>query len=103
MDKNNLKDGMIQNRLINAKKTDRIAKASQMLSDDQLEKVTGGYVSAYGWSSGWEIVCPQCGAEEYRNFDSWIESDEDSLDGFQCLRCQYVFGVDNKGHYWRNI
>ena len=101
MDKNDLKDRLIQDRLINAKKTDRNADASQMLSDDQLEKVTGGYISSDGWSSGWEIVCPQCG--EMYNFTTWIESNDDSLDGFECQSCGKVFGVDASGRYWKQL
>ena len=103
MDKNNLKDRLIQDRLINAKKTGRIAKASQMLSDDHLEKVTGGYMSTEGWSSNYNIVCPNCAAEKYNDFVTWIESDDDKMDGFQCQRCGCIFGVDAKGRYWGNI
>ena len=73
------------------------------IPDDQLDRVAGGYVESAGWAAGWNVVCPGCGAEAYNDFDSWIESEDDCMDGFKCRRCGMVFGIDNKGRIWGNI
>ena len=78
-------------------------KERVLLSDEQLKNVTGGFVSVSSWSAGWEIICPNCGAENMYEFDTWIASDDDRLDGFQCRHCMYTFGVDSEGRYWGNI
>ena len=99
MDRDNLKDRLIQERLSNAKKTDRKAKAYRELSADQLEKVTGGFWETEGYSKGHWIECPNCQMSRKSDFVTYIASDDKQLDEFEC-KCGFVFYVDSDGFYW---
>ncbi len=79
--------------------TDMLAK-KKVLSDAELEDVAGGFVDGSGWAQGKTIVCPNCGEYRPQFFSTWIESDYNRLDGYQCLYCGFEFGVDVNGQYW---
>ena len=39
-----------------------------ILNDDNLEKVSGGFLATEGYNAGTEIVCPNCGNIEKSRF-----------------------------------
>ena len=88
--------------LQNARKIERRVTGRQRLSDDQLEKVAGGFVEYEGWAAGYEIVCPECGADTKCSFNTFVLDNSIRLAGYECLNpaCRFVFGVDSGGSYW---
>ncbi len=89
--------------LQNARKIERRVTGRHKLSDDQLEKVAGGFVEDEGWAAGYEIVCPECGADTKCSFNTFVLDNSVRLAGYECLNpaCRFVFGVDSEGSYWR--
>ncbi|MCR5774702.1 MAG: hypothetical protein K6G42_06415 [Lachnospiraceae bacterium] len=70
------------------------------LDDDMLTQVSGGYWETAGYSSGYYVKCPICGEERESMFNTWVENDTTKLDGFKCLNCGELFGVDVHGIVW---
>ena len=77
------------------KKMDVTLKKKGRLSDDELDKVSGGYTEYQGYANGWEIKCPVCGRSGVNDFQSWMD-DETRADFFLC-RCGYTFAVNQNG------
>ena len=88
--------------LKNAMKIERRVTGRQKLSDDQLEKVAGGFIEDDGWAAGYEIVCPRCKADTKYSFNTFVMDNSVRLAGYECLNpaCRCVFGVDSAGNYW---
>ena len=99
MDQDNLKDRLSHERLSNAKKTNRKAKAYRELSVDQLEEVTGGFWETEGYSANYWIECPNCQRSRKSDFVTHIARSDYQIDEFEC-KCGFVFYVDSQGYYY---
>ncbi len=76
------------------------AGAAKKISEEDLDNVSGGYYETSGYASGYYIVCPNCGESRKNMINTWVESDVDELDGFQCINCGNIFGVNSSGKVW---
>ncbi len=68
------------------------------LSDDDMEKVSGGFKNDRGYSKETEIVCHACGETDEGNFEIWNVAN-DERDYFRCHTCGHTFTVDKNGIY----
>ncbi len=88
--------------LQNAKNSGRKVTRRRKLSDDQLEKVAGGFLEDEGYAAGHEILCPFCEADTKCSFDTFVLDSRAQIAGYKCLNpaCGCMFGVDALGNYW---
>lgn len=75
------------------------AEAPVKLSDDQIQKVSGGFVETVGYAAGHTIACPYCGNQYEPNFSYWLE-DAGAQNGYTCNVCGANFWVDQGGFYY---
>ena len=76
-----------------------LAEAPVKLSNDQIQKVSGGFVETEGYAVGHTIVCPYCGNQYEPNFTWWMECDG-TQNGYTCSVCGASFWVDDTGYYY---
>lgn len=70
---------------------------ANLLKDEELLKVSGGYDETQGFSAGFKIKCPCCGASNVGNFDS---NSVNTLGQqfYQCKNCGQAFLLDGGGY-----
>ena len=76
---------------------EEINKGFSKLSEDELDNVSGGFISEDGASWGYDVICPNCGNS---NRDSIIIGRKymyGEYDTFRCRACRTPFGVDVDG------
>ena len=67
-----------------------------IMNDNELETVSGGYTETNGYAKGFAIICPKCGASVQADFET---SAVDSLgQQFYRCRCGQAFLADAGGH-----
>ncbi len=77
------------------------AERNLKVSDEEMEKVAGGYLERNGYAWGYNISCPRCRRSEESNFETWIYDDVRGEDGFRCRNCGYTFTVDYYGNMYQ--
>ena len=82
-------------KLSDLKKSDITLKKRGKLSDDELDKVSGGYTEYQGYAKGYEVVCPVCGRNGVDDFDSWM--DHETCSDFFVCKCGYTFAISQNG------
>jgi DNA-directed RNA polymerase subunit RPC12/RpoP len=75
------------------------AAAPVKLNDNEIEKVSGGFVEHEGYANGHTIACPYCGNQYEGNFSWWLE-DGVCQNGYTCQVCGASFWVDEGGFYY---
>ena len=61
-----------------------------IISDDNLEQVSGGFKATEGYCKGSEIACPNCGNSEQTLFE-FDPVGTQECDYFRCLKCGQQF------------
>jgi len=69
------------------------------LSDEAIQKVSGGFVEHEGYAASHTIICPYCGNSYEPNFCWWEESELEQ-NGYTCQVCGASFWVDEGGYYY---
>ena len=82
-----------------AKVEKKLVEAPVKLSDEQIRKVSGGFVETVGYAAGHTIICPYCGNQYEPNFCYWLV-DDDAQNGYTCNVCGASFWVDQGGFYY---
>lgn len=82
-----------------AKVEKKNAEAPVTLSDEQIHKVSGGFVETVGYAAGHTIICPYCGNQYEPTFSYWLE-DVVSQNGYTCNVCGANFWVNEGGFYY---
>ena len=71
-------------------------KKKIQISDDSLDKVSGGRILELGdWS--FDIKCPFCNKDDQLQQGMQMYSSQSGLSIVWCLRCEKPFGFDEKG------
>ena len=63
---------------------------NNLLNDDNLEKVSGGFTATEGYNTGAEIQCPNCGNADIHFFEFDMVGTQE-CDYFKCLKCGQQF------------
>ncbi len=95
-----MSEGTFEGKLKNVKKKDQRAAK---LSEKDLDNVSGGYWEDSGYAAGFFVACPNCGESRKGHINTWIESDPEKLDGFQCLSCGNTFAINAYGDVWSEM
>ena len=90
---------MAELKKLGAKVEKKLAASPVKLSDEQIQKVSGGFVETVGYAAGHTIICPYCGNQYEPNFSYWL-ADEDAQNGYTCNVCGANFWVDQGGFYY---
>lgn len=85
-------------KLTDVAKIKTAEKRITKLSDEDLDKVGGGYWENAGYAAGYWIECPNCGRSKVTDFATW-QDDPQRVDQFRCV-CGYAFAVDEFGSYY---
>ena len=70
-----------------------MGNAEKKLRDDDLCKITGGYVETFGFAKGSDVRCPKCGAENKEDFKVTLNFDF-SRNDYICNKCKHKFSID---------
>lgn len=84
---------------LNLQPTHIVFEKRSNISDDEMDKVVGGFKEWGGYAAGYEIKCPACGRSKSTDF-SYQECPDTNLNAYQCV-CGKVFGVDSNGGLWQ--
>ena len=70
--------------------------SKKILTDSQLSKISGGFAETAGYASGYNIICPKCGASDIRDFES-SPVDTMGQQFYSCRRCGQAMLLDGGG------
>lgn len=90
---------MAEGKKLGARIEKKITEAPIKLRDDEIEKVSGGFVEHEGYAVGHTIACPYCGNQYEPNFCWWMEAGTNQ-NGYTCQVCGADFWVDEYGYYY---
>ena len=90
---------MAELKKLGAKVEKKLAASPVKLSDEQIQKVSGGFVETVGYAAGHTIICPYCGNQYEPNFCCWLEV-AGAQNGYTCNVCGASFWVDQGGFYY---
>ena len=72
-----------------------MGKETRKLSDEDMSKVTGGYIETFGFAKGSDVICPNpnCRASEKTDFTVFLNL-EKGMNDCTCNKCGRKFSLD---------
>ena len=67
-----------------------------IINDDLLQNVSGGFEETDGIAAGFNIECPNCHNKNKARFEKWIDLSKPG-EWYRCLDCLTVFSVNGQG------
>lgn len=79
--------------MIYVRKGKTMGSAEKKLTDDDLSKITGGYIETFGFAKGSDVICPNCRAERKEDFNVTLNFNY-SRNDYICKICGQTFSID---------
>ena len=83
--------------IITKEEMTQIKSKFHVLSDSDLNEVSGGFESNDGVSWGYNVMCPNCGNDNINTIRIGPKFRYGIYDSFFCNACRQPFGVDGDG------